>query len=194
MNVNELVREAYKVGMNQVKEEAKMFATFLSHNKPANFMEIGSNRGGMFYVMCNSAIENGIKISLDLPCDRWGNKFNIEKRNIMMKSWDKNIYILEGNSSDPKFKPEIEEILNGEQLDVLFIDGDHSYKGVKNDFGLYSPFVKTGGYIGFHDINDTPFHRRQGCFVSKFWYELEGEKFEFNSFRRWGGIGLYRKD
>jgi hypothetical protein len=39
-------------------------------------------------------------------------------------------------------------------IDVLFIDGDHSYNGVKNDFNLYSPLVKNGGYIVFDDYND----------------------------------------
>jgi predicted O-methyltransferase YrrM len=35
--------------------------------------------------------------------------------------------------------------------DVLIIDGDHSYAGVKVDFVLYAPFVKRGGYIIFDD-------------------------------------------
>ena len=37
--------------------------------------------------------------------------------------------------------------------DVLIIDGDHSYGGVKFDFDNYHPFVKNGGYIIFDDYN-----------------------------------------
>ena len=36
-------------------------------------------------------------------------------------------------------------------LDLLFIDGDHSYKGVKADWDAYKGFLKTGSIIVFHD-------------------------------------------
>jgi cephalosporin hydroxylase len=37
-------------------------------------------------------------------------------------------------------------------IDVLLIDGDHSYEGVKADYEKYMPFVKDGGVILIHDI------------------------------------------
>ena len=39
--------------------------------------------------------------------------------------------------------------------DVLLIDGDHSYDGVKFDFDNYHPFIKQGGYIIFDDYKAT---------------------------------------
>ena len=36
-------------------------------------------------------------------------------------------------------------------IDILFIDGDHSYEGVKRDWELFSPFVKEFGVTIFHD-------------------------------------------
>jgi MMP 1-O-methyltransferase len=39
-----------------------------------------------------------------------------------------------------------------DDIDFLFIDGDHSIEGCSNDFNLYSEKVKKGGYIGFHDF------------------------------------------
>jgi predicted O-methyltransferase YrrM len=38
-----------------------------------------------------------------------------------------------------------------EQISVLFIDGDHSYEGVRHDIQNYVPRVSLGGFIGFHD-------------------------------------------
>ena len=38
-------------------------------------------------------------------------------------------------------------------LDFLFIDGDHTIKGCKQDYDLYSKKVKRGGYIAFHDYD-----------------------------------------
>lgn len=38
-----------------------------------------------------------------------------------------------------------------EPIDLLFIDGDHSYEGVKQDWELFSPFVKPFGLVLFRD-------------------------------------------
>lgn len=36
-------------------------------------------------------------------------------------------------------------------LDLLFIDGDHSYDGVKADWDAYNRFLKPGAIVVFHD-------------------------------------------
>ena len=39
------------------------------------------------------------------------------------------------------------------EITFLFIDGDHSYEGCKADFEAWSPLVKSGGEVAFHDNN-----------------------------------------
>jgi len=39
------------------------------------------------------------------------------------------------------------------QFSIVFIDADHSYEGVKNDFELWSPRVRPNGLVAFHDTN-----------------------------------------
>jgi hypothetical protein len=39
------------------------------------------------------------------------------------------------------------------KIDLLFIDGDHSYKGVKKDFELYSTILSDNGIIIIHDTD-----------------------------------------
>ena len=51
--------------------------------------------------------------------------------------------IIQGLSMDD----EVIEAAAKNSYDVLIIDGDHSYAGVKNDFVHFAPFVKRGGYI-----------------------------------------------
>lgn len=41
-------------------------------------------------------------------------------------------------------------------LDLLFIDGAHDYEGVLQDFIAWSPLVKPGGMIAFHDYHADP--------------------------------------
>jgi predicted O-methyltransferase YrrM len=69
-----------------------------------------------------------------------------------MKRSKQKIVAIQGDSHSIDTLNKIKRILNGKKLDFLFIDGDHSYKGVKKDFEMYSPLVRKGGIIAFHDI------------------------------------------
>jgi hypothetical protein len=96
-----------------------------------------------------------------------------------------------GSSHDDIAKEYVTSILQGTELDFLFIDGDHTYEGVKQDYEMYKEFVKPGGWIAFHDIKDTEFHRNANCRVDKLWVELSGNKIEFVDNRSsYGGIGF----
>ena len=84
-------------------------------------------------------------------------------------------------------------MIQGGKFDVIFIDGDHTYDGVKKDFELYSDLINKGGIICFHDIWDTEEHHRQGCYVDKFWNEIK-ENYRYDELgkeiKTWGGIGI----
>jgi predicted O-methyltransferase YrrM len=38
------------------------------------------------------------------------------------------------------------------RIDLIFIDGDHSYEACKADIAAWAPFVKHGGVMAFHDF------------------------------------------
>jgi predicted O-methyltransferase YrrM len=40
-------------------------------------------------------------------------------------------------------------------LDLLFIDGDHSYEGCSTDLKAWLPFLKPGGWVAFHDSSEA---------------------------------------
>lgn len=63
--------------------------------------------------------------------------------------------------------------LGEELLDFLFIDGDHSYEGVKKDYEMYSPLVRRGGIIAFHDVF---YHADNTEEADIFWRELKNNK------------------
>lgn len=67
----------------------------------------------------------------------------------------------------------VTKVLNGRMIDALFIDGDHRYEGVTQDFLCYRPFVKEGGLILFHDIvEDNGRSRAWAGGVPKIWRDL----------------------
>jgi len=64
-----------------------------------------------------------------------------------------NINLLQGNSYFDETETKFKEELNSNELDLLFIDGDHTLDGVKNDYERYSKYVKKEGYIIFDDYH-----------------------------------------
>lgn len=193
--VNTLVSKAMTLGAIQVPEELEKLADFVAELAPVNIMEIGSEAGGTFYLWCRLA--SGLKISLDLPSGasgsgRFKEQSALAARAAEFRCWAANVHVVTGDSHAQATHGEVAEILDGAKLDFLFIDGDHTYHGVKLDWEDYRGFVRPGGYIAFHDIKDTEHHRRVGCDVAKFWTELSGEKQEFCTDMHWGGIGLTR--
>ena len=56
-------------------------------------------------------------------------------------------------------------------MDLLFIDGDHTYFGAKQDYEMYSPLVQKGGVIIFHDIRR--YVAKPEAEVDKLWNELK---------------------
>ena len=131
-------------------------------------------------------------ISVDLPGGYGGGiaPEACEARTKMLADMHPHYYAVLGDSHDPAARELVLDALAGEPVDLLFIDGDHSYAGVSEDLAMYGPLVKPGGFIAFHDINDTETHRSLGCEVAKLWQELPGGKREFNVHGKWGGIGV----
>ncbi|GAH15457.1 unnamed protein product, partial [marine sediment metagenome] len=153
--------------------------------------EIGTNRGGMFYLLCSISSPNGIKISLDLPHSIFGNNdFVVEARNAQINKTFKEAKFINGDSRKKESKDQVKNILQGEKLDLLFIDGDHRYDSVSSDWEMYKDLVKDNGFIVFHDINDSERARAKKCEVGIFWKDLKGTKIEFNEKKYWAGIGI----
>jgi len=61
--------------------------------------------------------------------------------------------LINKDSKDASVKEEIVRRLDGRKIDFLFIDGDHSSDYVKHDWSTYSPLVRQGGMVAFHDYD-----------------------------------------
>jgi len=191
IDIDAAVRESYSLGMVQNHKEIYEAAKFFKTLGVKNFMEIGTDQGGTFAIWSKLS-ENGKRISVDLPHGPYGvNTYNVNERDFYLKSLGNNVTTIHGSSHDENIKENVKSILDGDLLDFLFIDGDHTYEGVKKDYHMYKEFVKDGGWIGFHDTKDTEYHRNANCRVDKLWNEMKGNKIDFiDEESNFGGIGF----
>lgn len=72
-------------------------------------------------------------------------------------------------------------------FDLVFIDGDHRYEGVKNDWENYGPLGKV---VVFHDIVRHPTGARNAPEVWRLWEEIEGNKSQFIAPDSLMGLGV----
>lgn len=179
----------------QIKEEIYEFLNILTKSPPKTILEIGTMNGGTLFLFSRVAPEGASIISIDLPGGKFGGGYPRWKIPFY-KSFaarGQRISLIREDSHKKETLANVEKILNGEKLDLLFIDGDHSYEGVKRDFEMYSPLVKKGGVIAFHDI--AVHSAESGCFVRDFWGEVKRGEHRYkelikDSSQGWAGIGI----
>jgi len=75
-----------------------------------------------------------------------------------------------GDSHDPATVERLKERLAGRPIDLLFIDGDHSYLGVRRDYELYEPLARH--LIALHDISGVPVCPAEVVEVMRLWNEI----------------------
>jgi len=187
----EFVNHAYCLKLLQARRELEGLLLFLKAIKPSNILEIGTLTGATFFCWCQVA--TGKKISIDLPGGMGGVSYtqhHMELRNARMSAWSEDVHCFLGSSRDLDIVRGVRDLLDGERLDFLFIDGDHQYEHVKRDFELYSPMVRDGGIVAFHDVENCEYHPNYGVLAGKFWKELCGDQLRLTSERMWGGIGV----
>ena len=74
-----------------------------------------------------------------------------------------------GSSQSPEILRILKERLGGRPIDLLFIDGDHTYAGVKSDYEIYGPLTKY--IIVLHDISH-PFSPQIPEETMRLWKEI----------------------
>lgn len=168
----------------------------VKHLRPNIVVEIGTYRGGS--LRCLSAVCPATTkfVSIDLPWEKSGEvdpAAEIVRTRGFLKP-GQSMEWLRMDSHAQTTKDELLRILGPRCVDFLFIDGDHSYPGVKRDYELYNGLVRPGGLIALHDIVANKKYPEHNVHV--FWAELKKhnrvtEWIDNNSLEEpWGGIGV----
>jgi predicted O-methyltransferase YrrM len=178
----------------QVYEEITTFGYWLKGFQANNILEIGF-KGSSFHIM--SQLSTGKKVAVD-----YEDKGRTVWSHYMMYGEDFKLFIADSQTEETRDK--VKEFCP--EYDLIFIDGDHSYEGVRRDFELYQELLSPRGYIVFHDIDpDHIFRDGAGGQVYKFWQDLSygsktnivtikssGKTTCFGQKEHFGGIGIWK--
>ena len=139
----------------QVEDELASLLGDVKALNPATVLEIGTAQGGTLYLWTRLAREDALVVSVDLPGGKFGGGYSRLRIPIYRRfaRARQKLHLLRANSHDPSTLAKVKELFGARLIDLLFIDGDHTYEGVKQDWEMYSPLVRSGGLIVFHDIS-----------------------------------------
>jgi len=147
------------------------FLRFLiRESKPKIFVELGTHSGFSYFVACQSIKELGIKAQ-SFAVDHWKGDSHAgeidESVFHRVNNYNKNF-----DTFSTIFRMKFSEALNSfrnQTIDILHIDGFHTYAAAKEDFETWLPKMKSDGMILLHDIHV----RRSNFGVYELWNELK---------------------
>lgn len=181
----------------QVRSEILGLLAEVVRLRPHSVLEIGTANGGTLFLLTRVAEPQATIISVDLPGGQFGEGYALWRMPLYMRfaTRKQSIHLMRGDSHSDEMSGRVRNRLGNNQLDLVFIDGDHSYEGVKADFELYAPLVRKGGMIAFHDIVDCT---DKECQVNRFWNQIKQRyrhlEFIEDKAQGWAGIGLLYVD
>jgi hypothetical protein len=151
-------------------------------------VELGTHKGTSFFAFCQAAKDGELKTKL-YAIDTWkGDEhagfYGEEIFQEVTEIKDKFYGNCDINLSRKTFDEALQDF-NDESIDILHIDGLHTYEAVKHDFENWLPKVKKDGIVLLHDV----FVRENNFGVYRFWEELK-DKYETIEFQLSFGLGV----
>jgi predicted O-methyltransferase YrrM len=183
LSSDDLARAAIESRLAMQKpRELAAFIDIIRGRPIRNVLEIGGMHGGTMWVW--SQFATGKLLCVDA--------FVLSGR--MEQAHDVAFTLVEADSTRRATRHQVLELLDGEAVDLLFVDGDHTSEAVRADARNWLPLLAPAGVAGFHDIchRSTAEHD-----MWRFWLEIRDvcgdrcyEVYDAELKGHWGGIGV----
>ena len=124
-------------------DEAAYLWKVVVDNKPAKMLEIGRWLGGSTILLVSAAALHGgkvVSVDLKVKCPEYAQDEVLKKHLAALGLSNYELVIASGHDFKPTFN-----------IDMAFIDGDHSYEGVRKDFENVMKYLSDKADIVFHD-------------------------------------------
>lgn len=169
------------------------FACWLIQNlKPKIFVELGTHHGDSYFTFCQAISESGLKTKC-FAVDSWAGDMHT-------RSYGDDVYSKVKAFNDDNFLSisilekrlfdDAVQLFEDRSIDLLHIDGLHTYEAVKNDFYTWLPKMAPGGVILFHDTQVF----RDDFGVHRLWNELTQDYRNSINFEHCNGLGVLQID
>lgn len=129
--------------------ELAQMAEHLRGRPLGRVLEIGVYKGGTFWFWRQLGARTIVGIDIGIVCA--GCDWRRAHDDCPYDRIAENGILLEGDSRSLTVKRQAQRLLGG-PVDLLHIDGDHSYETARSDYELYAPLVRSGGTIIVHDV------------------------------------------
>jgi predicted O-methyltransferase YrrM len=196
-----LTLRAKRRGAKQKLREFALLVRLVRKRRPRVVVEIGTMRGGTLWAWCQIASRDALLVSIDLPGGDFGGGYSDAEGEHLAEHArpGQTLELIRADSHDPATLARLQRTLGSSQIDLLFIDGDHSYEGVALDYHMYASLVGPGGLIALHDVLPS---RAEDGGVSRFWSEVRdrhrheelADPSDLSWRGQWGGIGVLFKE
>jgi len=169
------------------------FSSWLIRNiEPQIFVELGTHSGNSYFSFCQSVTEENIATKC-YAVDTWKSEEHTgpygEEVFHQVHSHNETHYANFSRLLRMTFDDALSYFSDG-SVELLHIDGLHTYEAVKHDFETWLPKLAPGAVVLFHDTNV----RERGFGVWKLWDELKTRYPNNLEFLHSNGLGFLQLD
>lgn len=152
-NINDSIKERHFHEHTHILYDIRT----LLGNETKNYVEIGSYVGSSASLIAQNPFPTNIFCIDPLNLPKTHYRGALDQRSTLLRNFkannphDQDMTIIQSLSNDSGTISSFADI----GIDILFIDGDHSFGAVTEDFRNYQRFVNKGGFIVFDDYLDS---------------------------------------